>query len=195
MDNYSDLLSGAAAGTPNGATGEPGQVVSLQYRVYQSFLGRYFIGHTPVLCISGCQNAWGGLLNPARSGVDLFVNTFTVSNMSGTAFRSVAWLNADPNGRASYSPYVSCANTALDPVPRPKVVLASAQTQNDPFYEGTSLFTRICSPRSTVVGNYYGKIIVPPGGSFIVVLYGAGQQPIKAEVSFGWWEKGSGKGD
>ena len=71
----------------------------------------------------------------------------------------------------------------------PHVILACAQHVIETPASGVSLFTRISGANSTVVGNYYGKIIIPSGGSFIVFLYSPGVQPINADVAFGWWEE------
>ena len=161
------------------------EVVSLEYRVNKAFEGKYFIGHTPVMTLHG-YNAWGGLLNPHGSGVDLFINTFTVSNYSDTPFRSQLWVNT-PLGRSYVSPYVSPTNTAKMPPRQP-----NAQLVYQPAEQGTpagesSLLSRIAPANDTVVGNYYGKIVIPSGGSFIVLLY-APQGEVSAEVALGWWE-------
>jgi hypothetical protein len=50
------------------------KVVSLEYRVNKAFEGKYFMGHTPTLTLSGTMGAWGGLINPESSGVSLYVN-------------------------------------------------------------------------------------------------------------------------
>ena len=39
------------------------------------------------MLISGQDlNAWGGLINPSDSGVNLFINVYTVTNFSETPF-------------------------------------------------------------------------------------------------------------
>lgn len=166
----------------------PQQVVSNPYRVWQSFKGNYFIGHTPLLVLGGCGNAWGGLINPADSCVNLFINTFTVSNTSEKPFRAQIWLNARAAGDIQRSPHVTPANTAYTPLPEPEAKLLYAEGVKDWPKKGTSIFTRIAEGHATVVGNYYGKIILPPGGSFIVYLIAPDSCPIKAEVAMGWWE-------
>jgi len=89
---YSNIQKGASLMENNN------YVVSLEYRVYQSFLGRYFMGHTPQLTLPSCGSVWAALYNPPASGMNVFVNTFTVSNFSATPFRAHLWLNAMAGG-------------------------------------------------------------------------------------------------
>lgn len=161
------------------------ETVSLEYRVQKAFEGKYFMGHTPVMTLYGNANAWGALVNPAGSGVNLYINTFTVTNFSETAIQAQLWLNGLP-GSGMASPFVSPSNTAISPLPMPHASIRYAQHVGT-LPEGTSLFSRIAEPQATTVGNYYGKIVVPPGGSFIAFLYSPGRQ-VYAEVAFGWWE-------
>lgn len=161
------------------------EVVSLEYRVNKAFEGKYFMGHTPVMTLNG-GNAWGGLANPRGSGVDLFINTFTVSNYSGTPFQAELWLNPLPE-RSLVSSYVTVSNTAKMPLREPKAKLVYQPAAGGEPKGGTSLFSRVAEADSTVVGNYYGKIVVPEGGSFLVFLY-APHSEVSAEVALGWWE-------
>lgn len=168
---------------------QPMQVVNLPYRVYESFKGRYFMGHTPFITMGDHYNGWGGLINPISSGINMYINTFTVSNTSDTPFRAELWLNAKPFSKATVSPHVSPANTAIEPLPTPKAVLVFASHLKECPSSGVSIFERISEANSTVVGNYYGKIIIPPGGSFIVYLHSPNAESIKADIAFGWWEE------
>ncbi len=163
------------------------EVVNLQYRVNKAFKGKYFIGHTPILSIFDSSNSWGGLINPEDSGVNLYVCTFTVSNYSSNPFRAQLWLNSSPVG-GRFSPFVSPSNTAQSPLPIPKTNLLYAQNIHGVPSDGTSILSRIAEADSTNVANYYGKIVIPPGGSFIAFLYSPGAQRIRTEVAFGWWE-------
>ena len=166
---------------------ENDEVVSLEYRVKKSFEGKYFIGHTPVLAMYG-YNAWAGLFNPGSSKVNLYINTFTITNYSSAPFPAQLWLNSSPEGKRMTSSFVSPANTAKVPPAKPEAYLLYSQNVTSPPSNGVSILTRISGANSTEVGNYYGKIIIPPGGSFIVFLYSPGAQLANAEVAFGWWE-------
>ncbi len=165
------------------------QVIGLEYRVYKSFTGKYFMGHTPQICLGANSNAWSGLLNPANSGVNLYVNTFAVTNTSALPFQAQLWLNSSPLGNAAVSSHFSPANTAFIPLPKPKSLLAYSQYVPATPMNGVSILSRIAEANSTTVGNYYGKIVIPPGGTFIVFLHSPGTQYIKTEVAFGWWEE------
>ena len=166
---------------------KPDQVVSLEYRVNKSFEGKYFMGHTPVLTLSGTQNAWGGLYNPKGSKVNLFINTFTVSNYSSTPYQAELWLNSKLIEKGRPSPFLSPANTAKTPLPKSAVHVMYNQGASGKPVNGASIFTRIAEAHSTTVGNYYGKIVIPPEGSFIVFLHAPNSGNIDAEVAFGYW--------
>lgn len=164
------------------------EVVSLEYRVNKAFEGKYFIGHTPILTLAGAFNSYGGLVNPKNSGVNLYINTFAVTNYSDFPFRSQLWLNSIPvSGMAS--PFVSPSNTAMRQLPKPNAYLSYAQNITGMPLNGVSILSRIAGANSTTVGNYYGKIVIPPGGTFLVFMYSPGTKQINAEVAFGWWEE------
>lgn len=168
--------------------GKYNEVVSLEYRVNKAFEGKYFMGHTPVLTLAGAFNAYGALLNPGKSGVNLYINTFTVTNYSDSPFRSQLWLNSTPASPIA-SPFVSPSNTAISPLPNPNAYLAYAQSISGMPVNGVSIFSRVSEANSTAVGNYYGKIVIPPGGTFLVFMYSPGIKQVNTEVAFGWWEE------
>lgn len=159
-------------------------VISLEYRVSKSFQGRYFIGHTPTMTLPYRANGWAALFNPRGSGVNVFVNTITVSNFSNTPFRAQVWLNAMPDG-GQVSPSTAAVNAAIQPPVWPEAAIVYGTEQ---LKSGQSLFTRVAGAQSTEVGNYYGKIILPPGGSLLVLMQGPGATGAQAEVALGWWE-------
>ena len=165
--------------------GYKNEVVNLPYRVNKALEGKYFIGHTPALILFRDSNMWAGLINPQNSGVDLFLNTFTVSNYTDTPFQTQIWLVNAP-GRGILSSDVSASNRAIFPPHKPKVRLEYGD--NACFPDGVSLFTRMAEANSTVVGNYYGKIVVPPGEAVVALLCSPGYRRVCAEVAFGWWE-------
>ena len=161
-------------------------VVSLEYRVSKSFEGRYFMGHTPPMTLPVRGNGWAALFNPRGSGVNVFVNTFTVSNFSTVPFRAQLWLNTMPDGGQA-SPHVSAVNAAIQPPVRPGAAIIYGQMAGQ-LKVGQSLFTRVAGAQSTEVGNYYGKIVVPPGSALLVQLQGPAVSGVQAEVALGWWE-------
>lgn len=159
--------------------------VTLDYMVNKAFEGRYFMGHTPVLPLSSV--VWGALMNPVDSPVNFYVNVFTVTNYSAVPFQSQVWLNA-PLENASESPNVSPSNIAKRPLREPNTRLLYSGSSGQPS-SGVSLFSRIAQPNMTVVADYSGEIIVPPGSSFAVYLFSPGTQKINTELAFGWWEE------
>lgn len=159
--------------------------ISLDYALSKALEGRYYIGHTPVLALT--STAWGALTNPVDSSANLFVYVFTVTNYSATPFQAQGYLNA-PLENALQSPHVSPSNIAKKPLRNPHVRLLYAENSAKPS-SGVSLLTRIAQPNTTVIGEYDGRIIVPPGSSFAVYLNSPGKQRINAELAFGWWEE------
>ena len=155
--------------------------------MHQAFLGRYFMGYTPQLTLPPRGSVWAALYNPPASGVNMFVN-FTVSNSSPTPFRAYLWFNAAADGGEA-SPYVCATNTAVVPQPEPRTMIVSGQGVPQ---GGCSLFSRVAGAHSTEVGNYYGKIIIPPGGTFLVQLVSPNTCAIPAEEAFGWWSSRCG---
>lgn len=62
--------------------------------LYQSVQGKYFVGLSREE-FGGGKYAWAGLFNPPDSGSLLFVNVFTVGNVTEIPFSFQVWLNAD----------------------------------------------------------------------------------------------------
>jgi hypothetical protein len=161
-------------------------VVTLDYCVAKAFEGKYFAGHTPVLALRGLR-AWAALANPQGSGVNLFLNTYSVSNYSDAPVQSQAWMNC-PLGHYRVSAFVSTSNLAQRPLSVPKAELAYQYDVPSEPREGISLFPMIAAANQTTIGTYSGRYIVPPGGSFAVFLC-ARDNEAAAEVAFGWWEE------
>ena len=63
------------------------QVINTANPIYKSMQGKYFIGTTHVLYPGQNINAWGVLINPSGSGVNLYVSTFAVSNYGAIPFK------------------------------------------------------------------------------------------------------------
>lgn len=165
--------------------------VNIPIELYESELGRYFIGYADELSIKAGTSAWAMLYNPRRSGVILHVNVWTVTDISGSPFRAQFWFNADPPGCASESSLVTSSNMALCPIPRPQVRLLKASDVYGEPEGGIKAFVRRGEPGTTVVETENGKLIFPPGGSFLVFVtltdssYASGA----ARIAFGWWEE------
>ncbi|SDI08963.1 DUF6143 family protein [Desulfosporosinus hippei] len=169
----------------------PLEMVSIPNTLSKSLQGKYFIGQTESLTFSNTTNAWGALVNPNNSGVNLFANVYTISNFSDKPFLVQLWFNTDPPGIGAPSTKVSPANTALIPHPVPKVDVQFNQNVTGVPVGGINVFDRIVSPGATLVSEEDGKLIFPSGGNLVLFLTSPGSVPMtfSAIVAFGWWEE------
>lgn len=168
---------------------KPLEVVSIPNSLSKSIKGQYFVGQTETLKLYPGLNAWGGLVNPNGSGVDLFVNVYTITNLSETPFLAQIWFNADLPGEGTVSDKVSPGNTTLYPPPAPKIELQFAKSVKGFPTGGVNVFNRLVGPKSTLVSEEDGKWIFPPGGNFTIFLVSPGTELIKAQIAFGWWRE------
>lgn len=167
----------------------PFNVISLPVSLSKSMQGNYFLGQTDMLILGEGNSAWGGLINPSDSGVNLFVNVTTISNFSDLSFKAEAWFNPKSMGKGVISTNVTASNTTLYPMPNPKVQLEYVQSTTLSPKEGVNPFCRIVSANQTLVSEDQGKFIIPPGGSYIIFLSIPEFKLVKAQISFGWWEE------
>ena len=165
---------------------EPACAMSL----YKSLQGKYFVGGSQEEFGSG-KYAWAGLFNPKDSGVLLFVNVFTVTNDSEIPFSVRVWLNAVTSGTAKQTEMQSPSNTALRPLPKPKVQFLYGENVDREPLSGTPIYGRRCPAESTVVAEEDGKFICRPGGNFLIncIPPETSNEKIKGKVAFGWWEE------
>ena len=165
--------------------------VSVPIETYESGIGKYFIGYADNLTFGSGTSAWARLYNPPDSGVNLFVNVWTVTDISSEPFRAQFWFNAEAPGTPSESDLVTPSNTAFRPLPKPRVKLQLASDVSGEPTGGIKAFVRRGQPEVTLVESENGKLIFPPGGNFLVFLSIAeGQQvPAAGRVAFGWWEE------
>lgn len=158
--------------------------------LYQSLRGRYFVGLSREE-FGGGKYAWAGLFNPHNSGVLLFVNVFTVSNVAETPFSFQVWLNTQPSGTPKLTDMQSPSNTAIRPLPKPRVRFLYAENVDIEPVEGTIIFGRRCPAETTIVSEEDGKFICPPGGNFLINLLPpeTSGEKILGRIAFGWWEE------
>lgn len=164
------------------------QTVNIPISLYESIEGKYFVGQTKMLSLGDETFAWGGLINPANSKTKLYVNVFTITNYNDNDIFAQVWTNSAPPGDYNISNKVSTTNTTLYPVPTPKAKLAYSTEILDTPKEGTNIFDRIISPRTTVVAEEDGKYIVVPGSSFILFLKSLSFDT-QARIALEWWEE------
>lgn len=169
---------------------QPMEVVDITSPAMNSMLGRYFIGQTGMLNFGNGYYAWGGIVNPVNSGVNLYIDLFTITNFSAQNFLGEIWLNANPPGKAVASSTVTPSNQAFSPAPIPKAVMGYADYSTEPMTKGVNIFDRIVTQNSTLVSDsHQGSIIIGPGGSFSILLKSLGTQYITGTIVLTWWEE------
>jgi hypothetical protein len=168
----------------------PIEVVDITSPALNSMLGRYFIGQTGMLNFGNKYNAWGGIINPDNSGVNLYFDIFTITNFSTQNFIGEIWLNAEPPMESIISSTVTPSNQSISPPPRPKAVMEYADYTTEFLTNGVNIFGRIVAPNSTLVSDSHkGSMIIGPGGSFSILLKPLEPQPIKGTIVLTWWEE------
>lgn len=175
---------------PDEMNKQPIEVVNITSPALNSRLGRYFIGKTGLLNFGGGYYAWGGIVNPVDSGVNVYIDIFTITNFSNQNFISEIWLNADPPRNAAVSTHVMPTNQAISPSPLPKAVMKYASYSAEPMTKGVNIFDRIVAQNSTLVSDSHnGSIIIGPGDSFSIFLRPPGYQYISGTIVLTWWEE------
>lgn len=164
--------------------------VNIPVELYESVKGQYFIGYADNLLFGNGTNAWARLYNPPHSGVILFVNVWTVTDISEAPFRAQFWFNSNPPGFPLEST-TTPSNTAIQPAPVASIKLQSASSVIGEPTGGIKAFVRRGEPETTLVESENGKLIFPPGGSFLVYLSLSETPTMTASgrIAFGWWEE------
>ncbi|MEG2787915.1 MAG: DUF6143 family protein [Romboutsia sp.] len=161
--------------------------VSMEYPLYQSKKGNYFIGQTPSL--SGqTEHALAILKNPYNSNRIIYLNAITITNISSLNLSAEFYLRSSI-GKGIVSDLVSCVNTTIYPEPNPRGQIRYLNEPTSPPTNGVSIFSRIVSPYSTLVVDG-GQIILAPGES--ISVYIGGFLPVSfnsVRFAFGWWEE------
>ena len=167
------------------------KTVNIPIELYESLIGEYFIGYADNLSFGNGTSAWARLYNPHDSDVNLYVNVWTVADISESPFRAQIWFNSIPSGTPIDSDLVTTSNTALTPIPQPKIKLQlSSEVTEDPK-SGIKAFVRRGEPGTTLVSEENGKFIFPPGGNFLIFLSNpeAPEKKASGRIAFGWWEE------
>ena len=169
----------------------PTQVAVMANSLYHSLQGQYFVGYADNMFFEKDKNAWAALYNPMHSGVNLFVNVWTVTDLHEPPIRMQIWFNSTLPGDPIESRLVTPANTAIQPLPKPKIKILQASNVIGEPVGGTKGFVRRTEPGETIVAEEDGKFIIPPGGNFAVFLSNAEgvNVPASVRVAYGWWEQ------
>ena len=104
---------------PEEVSKQPIELVNITSPALNSRLGRYFIAQTGLLNFGNGYNAWGGIINPFESGVNLYIDIFTITNYSTQSFIGEIWLDTDapiiavglPNDNSIQSGYFSSSDS------------------------------------------------------------------------------------
>lgn len=167
------------------------QVAEMPYPLYLSLQGKYFVGYADNMEFNNGSVAWAGLVNPENSGVNLHVYVWTVTNIGVVPLVARIWLNTESLGQAVKSQFVTPANTAIYPLPKPRVKLLQANNISGQPEEGIKIDEKKVTSEVTIVGEENGALIFPPGGSLIITISNLASsiQTGMGRVAFGWSEE------
>jgi hypothetical protein len=168
------------------------KVVSIPNPLAKSFSGKYFVGYADELTLGKGTSAWAGLFNPIGSGVYLFVNVWTITELLGAApLRAQIWFNSVLPGEPMVETNVTPSNLALRPHPRPRVQILKASNVTGTPSGGVKAFVRRTEAGTTQVFEEDGKYIFAPGGNLTVFCSAPEMpdQPASVRVAFGWFEE------
>ena len=96
--------------------------------------------------------------------------------------------NSIPPGTGIISNNVSPGDTALSPLPTPRVQIQFAQGITGSPQGGVNVFDRIIGGLTTEKAEFGGRFIFPPGGSFVMFLSPPRNESVTVKVAFAWWE-------
>ncbi|KOA19687.1 hypothetical protein CLHOM_17760 [Clostridium homopropionicum DSM 5847] len=169
---------------------QPPKVNVLSENVYHSYLGEYFLGQTDIISFGGGYNAWGALVNPSDSKINMFLNAYTITNFSNVSLTAEGWLSTTLPGSGKTSPYFAAGNQAIIPTPMPKVKILNSSFVSSKPSGGTYTFVRRVEPSQTLTKHdFQGLYIIPPGSSFSLFFLSPVNSQIYARLAFGWWEE------
>ncbi|HCJ55943.1 hypothetical protein SDC9_134440 [bioreactor metagenome] len=165
-------------------------VIVLSETVYHSYIGKYFLGQTDIITFGDGHHAWGGLINPAKSNVNMFLNAYTISNFSNQPITAEGWLSSTLPGKGKASPYFASGNQSITPPPIPNVEIQNASFVSKKPTGGTYAFVRRIEPNLTLTKHdFQGMYIIPPNSSFVLFFLSPEKEQAHVRVAFGWWEE------
>ncbi len=171
-----------------------GKEIIIPNPLAKSFEGKYFVGYAEDLFLGGGTSAWAGLYNPIDSGIYMFVNVWTITELLGASpIRAQIWFNARMPGNPSADTLVTSANQALIPLPQSRVKLLQAGNVTGEPIGGVKAFVRRTEAGTTQVFEEDGKYIFAPGGNLSVFVSNpeTPEETASVRLAFGWWEEKS----
>ena len=189
--NTDSLVKGAQTQQPANNNPPLYYFADIPVELAKSLEGKYFVGVAEDIEFGNATYAWARLYNPPDSGVNMFVNVWTVSDVVSSPIRVQIYFNSNPPGIIQESTNVSPSNTAIVPLPQPKVKLEYAIAVHGFPSGGVKTYGRSGPAAVTINSEENGKFIFPPGGSFLVFI-GNPETPTRlasGRIAFGWWEE------
>lgn len=161
--------------------------VSIDFPLYQSRKGLYFIGQTPILN-GQSGTAFASLCNPHGSHSLVYVNAITITNLSESSLLAEFSLGHLLH-HYSISNLVMATNTSICPPMLPNANIEYLTTPLPTPMDGVPIFNRIVPPQSTLVVDG-GQIILGQMQSLGVSINNLNSASFKGvRFAFGWSEE------
>lgn len=183
MGYYPFPTQPAAEQTPN--------QVMIPYAMSMSSHCQYFLGQTEKMTIGAGIQSFGALVNPLRSGAQLYIHDWHVSNFAARPAEMQIWFGpARSVVGAKASTQISPGFVQLSPCPAPNGQLLYTTADSALPANGAVAATRILPAMTTVGAEKNGHWILAPGTAMMVHFPSHSEQE-SGEVLFavGWWEQ------
>lgn len=152
--------------------------------VLQSELGRYFVGRTGLLHVTGGHEALVLFRTPRNASVRAFVVSVTVTSNRGR--RMFFYFSPETQLPMQESSKVAAAYRGA---PREAQAIIQMTTGPAvPLDAGVGVFERLLVGGDTLVLEQQGRIILEPGEG-IGVLFAPIESDDDVDVALGWWEE------
>lgn len=161
-------------------------IVRSQY-VYQSALGRFFVGRTGVFDLPAGQEGLVTLENPTGSRKDVFIQAVTVTSDRGR--RAIFWFDVETLVQLAASDKLANVHRGSLVLPVSRILFGAAASI--PKRAGFDLFERLLVGRQTLLLDQEGKFILDPGHNHSVGLPSIDDDD-EIDVAFAWWEEPMG---
>lgn len=167
-----------------------GKDAGIPYAMAMASQCKYFLGQSEKMTAGGGVQGFAALVNPLRSGVQLCVNNWTVTNFSKQPLVTSIWFGkAASIVAAKKSSHLSPGFVQLSPCPSAQgQILFAASPAAEPDREGVIASTRIVPPLTTIDVQKSGGWILSPGTAMMIHV------PEDAEsgtfvAAMEWWEQ------
>ncbi|MPQ43583.1 DUF6143 family protein [Clostridium tarantellae] len=148
---------------------------------------KHFVGKIILNGIAHNKYLWGGIENPIKSKVNLLIDNEIITNFTKGKIIVETWVNTNfiKLGKKEEQ-VISTDFTHSNNVNRCN--LKYSNNLNNKPKEGVNPSIEIVSAQSTLSRELNGKYIIPPGGSYLLLI-----EPTSLEkeinLSFSWWEE------